>query len=88
MWDHTHCCCCCIYIWAHVTCYAFRNSPWPRCNVLELGFSKAGIRSFSKANGRLSTTWNTSLLNLLLVYRVASHSSVYILPKKELIQVE
>ena len=58
-------------------CYAFRNRPQPRCTVLELAFSKADIRSFSKANnGRLSATWNTSLLNLLLVYRVASHSSI------------
>ena len=58
-------------------CYAFRNSPRPRCSVLELAFSTAEIRSFSKANGRLSATWNTSLLDLLLVYRAASHSSNY-----------
>ena len=56
-------------------CYAFRNSPWPRCSVLELAFSTAEIISFSKANGRLSATWNTSLLDLLLVYRAASHNS-------------
>ena len=56
-------------------CYAFRNSPGPRCSVLELAFSTAEIRSFLKANGRLSTTWNTSVLDILLVYRVASHSS-------------
>ena len=54
---------------------SFRNSPGPRCSVLELAFSKAEIRSFSKANGRLSATWNTSLLDLLLVYKAASHSS-------------
>ena len=34
-------------------CYAFHNSPRPRCSVLELAFSTAEI-SFSKANGRLS----------------------------------
>ena len=34
-------------------CYG--NSPWPRCSVPELAFSKAEIRSFSKANGRLSS---------------------------------
>ena len=56
-------------------CYAFRNSPRPRCSVLELAFSTAEIRSFSKANSRLSATWNTSLLDILLVYRAASHSS-------------
>ena len=60
-----------VAVWA---CYAFRNSPRPRCSVLELAFSTAEI-SFSKANGRLSATWNTSLLDLLLVYRAASHSS-------------
>ena len=53
-------------------CYAFHNSPWPCCSILELNcFSKVEIRSFSKASDRLSSTWNTSLLNLLLVYRVA-----------------
>ena len=57
-------------------CYAFRNSPQPRCSVLELAFSKAEIRSFLKANVRLSATWNMSLLDVLLVYRVASHSSI------------
>ena len=46
-------------------CYAFHNSPRPQCSVRELAFSKAEIISFSKANGRLSTTWNTSLLDLL-----------------------
>ena len=51
------------------------NSPEPRCSVLKLAFSTAEIRSFSKANARLSATWNTSPLNLLLVYRAASHSS-------------
>ena len=56
-------------------CYFFRNSPWPRCSVIELAFSTAKIRSFSKANRRISTTWNMSLLDLLLVYRAASHSS-------------
>ena len=56
-------------------CYAFRNSPEPRCGVLEFAFSTVEIRSFSKANGRLSVTWNTSLLDLLLEYRAASHSS-------------
>ena len=56
-------------------CYAFRKSRL-QCSILELAFSKAEIRSFSKANGRLSATWNTSLLDLLLVYRVASHSSI------------
>ena len=56
-------------------CYAFRNSPRPQCSVLELAFSMAKITSFSKASGRLSATWNTSLLDLLLVYRAASHSS-------------
>ena len=44
-------------------------------SLCELAFSTAEIRSFSKANGRLSATWNTSQLNLLLVYRAASHSS-------------
>ena len=48
-------------------CYAFRNSPRLRCSVLELAFSTAEIRSFSKANGKLSATWNTSVLDLLLV---------------------
>ena len=57
-------------------CYAFRNSSWPRYSGLEHAFSKAKVRSFSKANGRLSATWNTSLLDLLLVYRVASHSGI------------
>ena len=65
-------------------CYAFCNSPWPRCSVLELAFSKTKIRSFSKANSRLSTIYlehestrfTISLLDLLLVYRVASHSSI------------
>ena len=33
------------------------------------------FESFSKASGRLNATWNTSLLDLLLVYRAASHSS-------------
>ena len=44
-------------------CYAFHSS------VLELAFStaEAEIGSFSKANGRLSATWNMSLLDLLLV---------------------
>ena len=56
-------------------CYAFHNSPRPRCSVLELAFSNAEIRSFLKANGRLSATWNTSLLNLLLVYMAAIHNS-------------
>ena len=56
-------------------CCDFRNSPWPRCSVLELAFSKAEIRSFSKANSKLSATCNTSLLDLLLIYRAASHSS-------------
>ena len=56
-------------------CYAFRNSPRTRCSVLELAFSMAEIRNFSKGNCRLSATWNTSLLDLLLVYRAASHSS-------------
>ena len=56
-------------------CYAFRNSPWPRCSILELAFSTNEIRSFSKDNGRLSATWNTSLLDLLLVYMAGSHSS-------------
>ena len=45
-------------------CYAFRNSPGPRCSVLELAFSTAEIISFLKANCRLSATWNTSLLDL------------------------
>ena len=44
-------------------CYAFCNSPRPRCSVLELVFSKAEIRSFSKTNGRLSATWNTRLFD-------------------------
>ena len=39
-------------------------------------FSKAEIRRFLKANSRLSASWNTSLLDLLLVYRVASHSNI------------
>ena len=46
-------------------CYAFCNSPRPQCSVLELAFSKAEIRSFSKANSRLSATWNTSPFDLL-----------------------
>ena len=50
----------------------FRNSPWPRCSVLELVFSKAEIRRFSKANGRLSATWNTSLLDLLFTVTLFS----------------
>ena len=56
----------------------FCNSPWPQCSVLELAFSKAKVEFFSKANSRLNATRNTSLLNLLLVYRVtvASHSSI------------
>ena len=61
-------------------CYAFRNSPQPRCSILELAFSKAEIRSLLKVNGRLSATKNTSLLDLPLVYyyslRVASHNSI------------
>ena len=40
-------------------------SRWPRCSILELAFSKAEIRSFSKANDRLSATWNMNLLDLL-----------------------
>ena len=64
MWAHT--CCCCMGIGK--LCYAIRNSPQPRCSVLELAFSTAEIRSFSKANSRLSATWNMSLLDLLLVY--------------------
>ena len=58
-------------------CYAFRNSPRPRCSVLELAISMADMRSVSKANGRESATWNTSLLDLLLVYSVASHRSIF-----------
>ena len=58
-------------------CYAFRNSPQPRCSVPELAFSKAEIRSFLEPNGRLSATWNTSLLDLLLLYMVANYSSIY-----------
>ena len=57
-------------------CYAFRNSPWPQCSVLELAFSKAKIKKFLKGNGRLSAISNTNLLDLLLVYRVASNSSI------------
>ena len=49
--------------------------PGHNASVLELAFSMVKIISFSKANGRLSATWNTSLLDLLLVYRAASHSS-------------
>ena len=74
MWGHT-CCCCNTRMGVCKLCYAFRNSPGPRCSILELAFSTAEIRSFSMANGRLSVTWNTSLLDLLLVYRAASHSS-------------
>ena len=33
------------------------------------------LEVFLKANGRLSATWNTSLLNLLLVYTAAIHNS-------------
>ena len=60
-------------------CYAFCNSPWPQCSIRELVFSEAEIRSFSKAKSRLSATWSTSLLHLVLVYiyRVAIHSSIY-----------
>ena len=65
-----------LYVWAKCKlCNAFRNSPGPRCSVLELAFSTAEIRNVSKANGRLSATWNTSLLDLPLVYRAANHSS-------------
>ena len=71
MWGHTRWWC----MGVCKLCYAFRNSPRPRCSILELAFSTAEIRSFSKANGRLNATWNTSLLDLLLVYRAASHSS-------------
>ena len=46
-------------------CYAFRNSLRPRCSVLDLVFSKAEIRSFLKADGGLSATWNMCLLDLL-----------------------
>ena len=60
MWVHMRCCCCCIYIWACVSCVLLSAT------VLELGFSNAEIRRFSKANGRLSATSNTSLLNLIL----------------------
>ena len=72
MWGHTRCYCCCIPVYVYIRmgvcklCYA-RNSPWPQCRVLELAFSTAKIRSFSKANGRLSATWNTSLLDLLVI---------------------
>ena len=55
----------CMFGRVYVTCYAFRNSPRPRCSILELAFSKAEIISFSKASGGLSATWNTSLLHLL-----------------------
>ena len=70
--------CCCIYVHMGVCnlCYAFCNSPRPQCSVLKLSFSKAEIRSFLKANGRLSATWKKSIFDLLLVYRVASHSSI------------
>ena len=44
---------------------------------LSFFFQKVEIISFLKANGRLSATWNTSLLDLLLVYWVASHSSIF-----------
>ena len=73
MWAHMCCCCCCFGVCK--LCYAFRNSPRLRCSTLELAFSTAKIISFSKVNGKLSVTWNTSLLDLLLVYRAASHSS-------------
>ena len=59
-------------------CYAFRNNPRPRCSVLELAFSKDEIRSFSKVNGRLSDSWNTSRLDLLFTMTViypASYST-------------
>ena len=65
----THAVAVAIYIYIRMgmcnLCYAFRNSPRPQCSVLELGFSKAEIKSFSKANGRLIATWNMSLPDLL-----------------------
>ena len=48
------------YIWLCVTCVrasararARARAPWPQCSILELVFSEAEIRSFSKAKSRL-----------------------------------
>ena len=57
-------------------CYTFCNCLQPQCSIIELAFSKAEIRSFSKVNGMLNATWDTSLLDILLVNRVISHSSI------------
>ena len=58
-------------------CYAFCNSPRPRCGVLELAFSnlKAEIRRFSKANGRVNATCNISLLDLLLILYIRGEAA-------------
>ena len=55
----------------------FATVPSHDAAFLSLLFSKVEIRSFLKANGRLSATWNTSVIDLLLVYRGANHSSIY-----------
>ena len=57
-------------------CYAFRDGPGHDAAFLNLLFQKPRLRSFLKANDRLSAISNTNLLNLLLVYRVASNSSI------------
>ena len=62
-------------------CYAFRNSPWPQCCILELAFSEAEIRRFLKANGRLIATWNTSLLDLLFTVTLFLVWLIYTAPR-------
>ena len=56
-------------------CYAFHNSPRPRCSVLELAFSTTEMRSFSKANGRLSAP-GTQVYSIYYLYILQQATAV------------
>ena len=68
-----------VYVWACVTCAMVSATvPGHDAAFLSLLFQteKPRLEVFLEANGRVSIAWNTSLLDLLFVYRVARHSSI------------
>ena len=71
---HTHCCCGCIYVWPCVTCVMLSATvPGHDAAFLSMLFQRQRFEVFQS----LTVGWNMSLLYLLLVYRVATHSNIY-----------